>query len=108
MGCVSLTNVEIPTSVKSIRSDAFYETGLTSITIPSLVTYVGDSVFFGCYSLKTIRFMGSAPTFGQSVFDGFNRVGVTTTAYYPAGDASWTEDVRKDYGGHITWVAYEP
>ena len=34
--------------------------------------------------------------------------GVTATAYYPAGNITWTEDVMKDYGGKITWVPYNP
>ena len=33
---------------------------------------------------------------------------LTLTAYYPEGNPTWTEEVRKDYGGTITWVAYDP
>ena len=30
----------------------------------------------------------------------------TATAYYPADNSTWTEDVLQDYGGEITWVPY--
>jgi hypothetical protein len=30
---------------------------------------------------------------------------VTATAYYPAGNETWTDDVRQNHGGTITWVA---
>ena len=80
-------------------------TSLTSITIPESVTLIRAHAFRNCQSLKTVWFQGSAPS--RSTYAGiFDKV--TATAYYPANDASWTEDVLKDYGGHITWVAYEP
>ena len=44
--------------------------------------------------------MGNAPQIGEEVF-----FGVTATAYYPANDSSWTEEIRQSYGGKITWVA---
>ena len=30
---------------------------------------------------------------------------MTATAYYPAGNGTWTEAVMQDYGGSITWTA---
>ncbi len=100
-GCTSLTSVVIPNSVTSISDYSFYRcTSLTSVTIPNSVTSIGNSAFSSCTSLKIVRFQGNAPTVGSNAFFG------TITAYYPANDASWTEDVRQDYGGHITWVAY--
>ena len=56
---------------------------------------------FAYCGLTEIRFEGSAPTFGEGVFTD-----LTATAYYPENDPSWTEDVRQDYGGTITWVPY--
>lgn len=40
-----LNSITIPSSVTSIESLAFYTNGLTSITIPSSVTLIGDSAF---------------------------------------------------------------
>ena len=45
--------VDIPESVTSIGSSAFYNcTSLESITIPSTITKVGDWAFDGCKSLR--------------------------------------------------------
>ena len=54
-GCLNITNVVIPNNVTSIGSSAFEDcTGLTSITIPNSVTSIGNFVFDGCTSLKDL------------------------------------------------------
>ena len=53
-GCRALKNVVIPESVHSILHHAFAYSGLTSIYIPSSVTYLGDRVFQGCKNLNSI------------------------------------------------------
>ena len=73
------------------------------MTIPAETALLGPEVFYGCENLEILRFEGPAPTIGVDAFQG-----VSATAYYPAGDESWTEDVMQQYGGAITWVAYEP
>ncbi|MBQ5976651.1 MAG: leucine-rich repeat protein [Oscillospiraceae bacterium] len=65
------------------------------------VATIGANAFSWCTKLTEIRFQGEAPSFGNNCF--YN---VTATAYYPADDPTWTEDVMQDYGGHITWVPY--
>ena len=98
--CPSLTSVTIPESVTNIADYPFGNCGaLTSITIPASVTSIGKWAFYNCTSLTTITFKGSAPTIGEKCF-----YGVTATAYYPGDDASWTDSVKQNYGGTITWV----
>ena len=80
-GCVSLTSVKIPESVMSIRVNAFV----------------------GCNSLNTITFEGDAPLTDSDEYYEPVFMGVTATAYYPAGNQTWTEEVMQDYGGKITW-----
>ena len=63
---------------------------------------IGTFAFMGCLNLKEVLFRDSAPSFESNVFNN-----VTATAYYPADDPTWTEDVRQNYGGTITWVGYE-
>lgn len=101
-GCSSLKSIEIPDGVTMIAMANFRGTGLTSVTIPASVTYMG-SAFMECTDLKEIIFQGDAPNISDICFEG-----VTATAYYPAGNATWTDDVMLNYGGTITWEANQP
>jgi hypothetical protein len=98
--CYSLTSVSLPGNLESIGYSAFsYCSSLTSVTVPAGVTSIGSRAFQGCTGLDVITFEGGAPSFDDNVFTG-----VTTVAYYPAYDPSWTEDVIKAYGGSILWI----
>ena len=98
--CSSLTEIVIPDSVTSISQLAFTGcSSLTSVVIPDSVTNIGQQAFGECSNLREIIFEGNAPIIGYSAF-----LYVTATAYYPANDPTWTEDVRQNYGGEITWV----
>ena len=99
--CTDL-NIEIPDSITHIGSSAFGRCRFTSIEIPASVEYVGADAFSLCQHLTDITFNGQAPDIGENAF-----YGVTTTVYYPENDSSWTEEIRQNYGGHITWVAKE-
>lgn len=100
-GYSGLTSIELPSSLLKILPNAFYDTNLTQITIPSQVTYIEQHAFGGCYKLTKVYFKGDAPSFDSHVFNQD-----TLKAYYPSGNATWTESVRKDYGGTVTWIAY--
>ena len=103
-GCSSLTSIELPDELIFIGSYAFIDcTSLTSITIPGNVSMIESQAFSQCDNLTSIYFEGDAPGFGNNVF-----LRVTATAYYPAGNPTWTEDVMQDYSGDITWVPYNP
>ncbi|MBQ3216016.1 MAG: leucine-rich repeat protein, partial [Oscillospiraceae bacterium] len=100
--CGKLSNITIPESISIIDDWAFGGCcNFTKINIPASVTHISNYAFYQCNSLTSIAFYGDAPSFGCYVFGD-----VTATAYYPAGNATWTEDVMQDYGGDITWVAY--
>ncbi len=100
--CDGLTSVTIPNSVTAICGEVFAHCGhLTSVTIPDSVITIGNLAFYRCDRLTKVVFQGSAPELSDNTF-----YGTITTANYPAGDATWTDAVKQDYGGIIIWVPY--
>lgn len=100
--CSGLESITIPNTVYGIGISAFAYTGLKEITIPASVTHFGIGAFYGCSNLKKVFFLGDDTGYGLFAFGG-----VTATAYYPADNATWTEEVRQGYPDGITWVACE-
>ena len=94
---------EIPDGVTDIMDYAFeHSKKLTEITIPASVTYIGNNVFGGSGQRK-IYFTGDAPDFDASAFRN-----ATADVYYPAKNPTWTDEVRQNYRGTITWIPYSP
>lgn len=97
--CTSLTTLVIPDTVTVIGWHAFNKSGLTNITIPASVTEIGLAAFHDT-ALQEITFLGDCPKFVNN--NCFHNL--TITAYYPADNPTWTEEV-KSYFDNITWVA---
>ncbi|MBO4939081.1 MAG: leucine-rich repeat protein [Oscillospiraceae bacterium] len=123
--CKALTEIVIPGNVTRIGARAFQVCdALTSVTLPGSLTYIGSGAFGGCIALEEIVIPANVETLGASAFGGCTGLAeitfegaapgfdtyvfrdVVATAYYPAAEESWTENVMKDYGGTITWEAY--
>ena len=100
--CENLKRIVIPAGVTTIENNAFSGCeSLTEITIPASVTKISYGILGYCDNLNRIVFEGDLPTIsGDFLYD------VEATAYYPAGNATWTESALQDYGGTITWVPY--
>jgi len=97
--CVELSEIALPAKLTHIGDYAFQQCfKLTDVTFPESFTTLGNSGF-NWSGLETMTFQCSAPLIGDSAF-----ADVTATAYYPAADTSWTEAVRQNYGGNLTWV----
>ncbi len=100
--CSSLFSVEFPENVTVIGSYAFQNcSNLQSIVIPDSVTNIYTSAFDSCSELKSITFEGDAPSIHENAFSS-----VMAIAHYPANNSTWTEQIKQDYGGTITWVPY--
>lgn len=101
--CTALTGISLPKGVSSINYMAFSNSGLEEITFPVSFSLFDGMCFSSCEKLSRIRFLGPAPDGGNGCFWG-----VTATAYYPAGDESWTEEVRGRLTstGSITWLPW--
>ena len=54
MGCASLENFIVPSSVTEIKKQAFYDSGLKYITLPKSVTSISLTAFVECPNLKYI------------------------------------------------------
>jgi hypothetical protein len=75
-GRTNLTSVTLPSSLTSIGDGAFgLCSGLTSITIPSSVTSIGEGAFIEC-GLTSITIPSSVTSIGQNAFE--NCTGLTS------------------------------
>ena len=54
-GCSSLSTIALPASLKVIKERAFYNSGLTSITLGAELDSVGNRAFYGCNALTTVQ-----------------------------------------------------
>ena len=70
-GCSSLTSLTLPSNVTKIGESAFEGcSSLTSLTLPSSVTEIGRSAFKGCSSLTSLTLPSSVTSIGSSAFYG--------------------------------------
>ena len=63
-----MQSVIIPNSVTSIDSWAFAFTDLSSVTVPSSVTMIGDSAFNGCDNLQSVSIPSSVTVIESNTF----------------------------------------
>ena len=77
--CNMLQDVQVGVGVTSIGNSAFYGCySLASITIPDGVTSIGNSALSYCYLLASVTIPDSATSIGNSVFDGCNSLASIT------------------------------
>lgn len=97
--CTNVQDIALPETLQKIGDSAFYGMdGISLIEIPANVTSVGGYAFSRCYNLSTVVFTGNAPALGAGAFSN-----VRADVYYPSGNATWTTDVRQNYGGTLRW-----
>ena len=84
--CTKLTSVTIGTNVTSIGDQAFYYcSGLTNLTIGTNVTSIGVQAFCGCTSLTSVTIPNSVTSLGDEAFwNCTNLTTITVAANNPA------------------------
>jgi len=71
LGCLKLTNVVLPSGLKSIPSNLFTgASDLRNVTIPSSVTNIGGAAFSGCSSLTSVTLSQNLKDIGAYAFSG--------------------------------------
>ena len=64
------TAEDLGVPVIGIDTGAFRNcTGVTSVTIPSTVTVIGENAFNSCYALQSVNIPASVSSFGESAFE---------------------------------------
>ena len=97
--CAALETIRLPGGIQTLGDSCFYGIGADSFTVPATVTAV-EPWCFARSALTQITFAGDAPAMGEGAFNK-----ITLTAYYPAGNTTWTGVVMRDYGGTVIWTA---
>ncbi len=98
-GCSGLVSVSLPNGLGSIGDVSFANcSSLMEISIPRSVSSIGSAAFSGCSGLQKVVFAGDPPSVADDAF-----IGVSASALYPGGNSLWTEEVRQNYGGSLSW-----
>ena len=86
----------MPSSITTIGNYAFYGSSLTSVTIPSNVTDIGEKAFKLCESLATVTIQNSTSKLAYNT-DAFANIPSTAKLYVPSNlfsqyqsDSAWT------------------
>lgn len=65
-----ITSISLPSTLTDIGNRAFLScTGLTSITLPNGLLHIGDQAFFGCGGISEITIPSSVVTIGEEALD---------------------------------------
>ena len=75
-----------------------FKDDIKSVIIEEGITSLGSNAFADCTALASIRFDSDAPAIDETAFRN-----VTATAFYPAGNTTWSKDILQNYGGTISW-----
>lgn len=123
--CRLLSAIELPDGLSRVGDYAFWGTGLRVITIPDSVESIGAGAFRWCQYLGSVQVGKGAASIGSQAFTGCTRLcsvifsgdmpsihdeafsEVMTNIYYSKDNQSWSEERMLDYGGDLTWIAYQ-
>ena len=104
---VPLTEITLGNHVATIKGYAFFGTRINSITIPASITSIYEYSFNEATSLKSVIFLGNAPTimdYDGAPFEVFSNIAIGAKAYV-GGIASGFGAVGADWNGLV--VSYD-
>lgn len=70
--CTYLTSITIPSSVEELGESVFSGSGLTSISVPASVTKMGTYCFWGCANMTTVDFNATVEKLPEGTFSQAN------------------------------------
>mgnify|MGYP004622616827 CR=1 FL=1 len=92
----AISSVTIPNSVETIGSWAFSGCGnLRTVTLPASVTEIGEGVFGSCTNLTSVRIPASVKTIQKWTFEECEAL---TDVYYDGSEADWKKIVIYEDG----------
>ena len=95
-----ITAAVVAEGVTSVGDFAFDGSAVAQIALPWSLKWVGSRAFADCGALEELHFPGNAPVFAADAF-----ANTTLDGWYSGFNSTWTQEVRRDYGGSITWMA---
>lgn len=99
------TEYTVPESVESIRPKAFEEAlNLTSVTLNTGITEIGDSAFIGCTNIIAANYCGTQENW-NTVTVGANNESLTNSLVYEYGTENFNYG-KGTCGTNLTWVLY--
>ena len=99
-GC-ALGDTVLPEGITTIGQYAFGGCGsMTKLTLPSTLTELASYALSSMWNTRDFVFTGNAPVIGDNAFNYIN-----ATVWYPLGNETWTEEIKQNYGGTLTWQA---
>jgi len=86
-GCSNLSQLALPKNLATLPDYVFAEcSSLSELVVSESVTSLGVNVFTGCSLLRSVRFVGNAPSYPLAAYDGTIAALVT---YVPNGSTGW-------------------
>lgn len=68
-GCTNLTSaIELPSQLKFLGECAFFNSGITSVTIPQYITEIKEQTFYYCENLTSVTFHDGIESIGSLAF----------------------------------------
>ncbi|MBR7083785.1 MAG: leucine-rich repeat protein, partial [Oscillospiraceae bacterium] len=96
-GCTALKNVQLPSTITKISTEAFRATSLEEIEIPASVESIGDYAFWGCENLKTVKLNEGLKTIERNAFwtSGIEELVIPSTVEKIGGQAFDSSSFKK-------------